>query len=129
MSPITISFLALFLGGGLGAICRHSLSLFLRNLFLFPPFWSIVVVNLIGCLIIGFLSGLFLRPPHESVRLLLITGFLGSFTTYSTFMLDLVTLTEKGMIPTALLSFMIHIIGGFALCFFGLLIARALIHA
>ena len=125
---MTIPLLALLLGGGLGAICRHLLSLGLRTVFLLPPFWSILVVNLTGCLIIGTLSGLFLRPPHETVRLLLITGFLGSFTTYSTFMLDLVALTEKGMIPTALLYFAIHTLGGFALCFSGLLLGRILIH-
>ncbi len=122
-----ISLLALFLGGGLGAICRHFFSLGLRTFFLFPSFWSILAVNLIGCLLIGILSGLFLRPPHESLRLLLITGFLGSFTTYSTFMLDLVALSEKGMISTALLYFTAHILAGFVLCFFGLLLGRALI--
>lgn len=129
MSEFQLSLLSIFIGGGVGASSRHFLSLAITRAFSLQSFWGILAVNLIGCLLIGILSGLFLRPPHFSIRLFLVTGFLGSFTTYSTFMLDIVGLFEKGEIATAAGYLSVHLVAGFALCFVGLMIGRALIHA
>lgn len=123
------ALIALFISGGLGATTRHFVSLGIQRLFGVQAFWSILIINLVGCFIIGVISGLFLRPPHETVRIFIITGFIGSFTTYSTFMLDIVGLTQKGMNFTALFYLLLHLVVGFVLCSVGLMIGRALIHA
>ena len=55
-------------------------------------------MNLLGCLLIGVLYGLWLERPELSpvLRQLLVTGLLGAFTTFSTFSLDTLRLLENG---------------------------------
>jgi len=81
-------FLAVGTGGFLGAVSRYYLGglvLHLSGGSRFP--WSTLAVNLVGCFLIGLLAGTaevrhVLSPP---MRLLLLTGFLGGFTTFSAF--------------------------------------------
>lgn len=77
--------LCIFLGGGLGSICRYSIGAFLLHSSgrAFP--WATLAANVIGCLCIGLLSGFFERRQAGIVYLLLVTGFCGGFTTFSTF--------------------------------------------
>ena len=86
------------LGGGAGAICRHLISMAgLR--FLGPSFpWGTVTVNILGSLLMGiFVEVLAQRLDVSSeLRYLIATGFLGSFTTFSTFSLDVAVLWERG---------------------------------
>ena len=66
--------------------------------------WGTFSVNIIGCLLIGFISGLLLaRPLHPSAGLLLVTGVLGGFTTFSSFGLDSLNLISNGRIFSAML--------------------------
>lgn len=61
-----------------------------------------MIVNVLGSLLMGLLVGfLMMRTSSEWVRLLLTTGFLGGFTTFSTFSLDFSTLWERGEIGLA----------------------------
>jgi CrcB protein len=69
------------LGGGLGSILRY---LCQRSLNAGFPYGTLAV-NLLGCLLIGLLWGLFTRHIDEPRRLLLVTGFCGGFTTFSSF--------------------------------------------
>src|SRR4051812_7233574 len=69
------------LGGAVGSILRY---LCQRSLNLNFPYGTLLV-NILGCLLIGLLWGLFTKRIDESIRLLLITGFCGGFTTFSTF--------------------------------------------
>lgn len=69
------------LGGGIGSILRY---LCQRSLnFSFP--YGTLFVNILGCLLIGILWGLFTKNIDEQRRLLLVTGFCGGFTTFSSF--------------------------------------------
>jgi CrcB protein len=72
-----------FIGGGIGAACRWWLSSGIASTS-FP--YGTLTVNLIGCFLIGILSVYLVQQPKLS--LLLITGFLGGFTTFSSFGLD-----------------------------------------
>ncbi len=84
-------------GGALGSLARYLLALLLspKTASLSWP-WSTFCVNLIGCLLIGLLSGLWTKNPiSPEWRLLLITGFLGGFTTFSSFAFESLTLFQN----------------------------------
>lgn len=70
------------LGGALGAVCRYLLSRLTDTSF---P-WGTLTVNLLGSFLIGFLAGFVNRGLlSPEMKLLLVTGFCGGFTTFSTF--------------------------------------------
>ena len=88
----------MFIGGGLGAVARWALSTWVttRAGSAFP--WGTLLVNVLGCLAIGALVG-WLADKHTlgpTPRLLLVTGLLGGFTTFSTFGLETWQLIEEG---------------------------------
>ena len=70
-----------FVGGAVGSLARHLLGLAL------PGLWPVLVVNVLGSFALGLLLG---SRPEPGRRLLLGTGFLGGFTTYSAFAVDVV---------------------------------------
>lgn len=87
------------LGGFAGAVARYLLGGWVLHQTLSAKFpWSTFAVNLLGCLIIGLLSGLAERLEwfSPSMRLLLLTGLLGGFTTFSAFGLETVHLLRRG---------------------------------
>ena len=87
------------LGGFAGAVARYLLGGWVLHQTLSAKFpWSTFAVNLLGCLIIGLLSGLAERLDwfSPSMRLLLLTGLLGGFTTFSAFGLETVHLLRRG---------------------------------
>lgn len=92
------SLLAIALGGSLGALSRFGLAHWIT--LIWPKAFPLATfaVNLIGCLIIGILYGLWAsRPEYAPVlRQGLFVGFLGAFTTFSTFSLDALRLLESG---------------------------------
>ena len=82
------NLLAVFIGSGLGGMCRYLCSNYIQSFTpraIFP--WGTFAVNIIGCFIIGILYGLFDRNNicNPEMRLLLTVGFCGGFTTFSTF--------------------------------------------
>lgn len=84
------SFLAVFIGSGLGGVCRWGLSVWGKGWCALPGAEGSTVAclgtlaaNVLGCLLLGFLTRV--SPGNEQVRLLLMTGFCGGFTTFSTF--------------------------------------------
>lgn len=115
-----------FLGGGLGAAFRHAASLALARAGLAAP-WPILAVNLAGCFGIGLLAALFLNHSASPWRLLLITGFLGGFTTYSSYILDLLNLADARHFAAAALYLSVHLIGGLILAAAGVFIGRAML--
>ncbi|MBY0403690.1 MAG: fluoride efflux transporter CrcB [Cyanobacteria bacterium] len=101
------SFLWVFLGGGLGSCLRFFASksavaiLGTDAVSAFP--WSTLCVNTLGCFLIGWLCGL---PQGLSVeiRLLLVTGFLGGLTTFSTYEFESYLLLQEGTWGRALIN-------------------------
>ncbi len=87
------------LGGFFGAITRYSFGTWIYKV-LGKPEWpyGTLVINVTGCLLIGFILGLIETRDRVSpdVRLLLVTGFLGGYTTFSAFGFETWTLARDG---------------------------------
>jgi len=87
------------LGGGLGSILRYLTSVVTARYYMgiFP--WATFTVNILGCIIIGFLIGLSDRSEiiNPELKLLLITGFCGGYTTFSTFSSENLFLFSNGL--------------------------------
>jgi CrcB protein len=89
--------LALSLGGTLGVNARYWLGVWMSR-WTSPQFpWATFTINVSGSFLIGFLTVALARwLPHPNLRLLVITGFLGGYTTFSTFENDALILWERG---------------------------------
>lgn len=85
-----------------------------------------LAVNLIGCLLIGLLYGLFLYRPLVPVELRagLIVGFLGGLTTFSSFSMDTVRLLESGQAPLAFGYASLSVVGGLLATWAGLSLTK-----
>ncbi len=92
-------FLLVGLGGGLGSMARYGVARWMLITGA-PPFfpWATFTVNVVGCLIIGLLAGMADRYHlfSDNVTLLLFTGLLGGFTTFSSFGLETILLLRRG---------------------------------
>ena len=115
-------WLLVMLGGSLGAASRYGVSLLTARLF-GPQFpYGTMVVNLAGCFLIGLLFALADRSRllTPDVRLLLITGYLGALTTFSTFSLETVNAGRAGLTLQSLTNILINNLGGLSLTWLGL---------
>ena len=111
------------LGGGVGALCRYALSSLAVGRLGGGFAWGTAVVNLAGCFMIGTAAGLVERSAMpRPLWLLLVTGFLGGFTTFSTFSLETVTMLRSGETARAALNAGVNVLGGFAATVAGLLL-------
>jgi CrcB protein len=125
MSGITL--LAIFSGAGLGALLRWALAGWLNPLFPTVPLGT-VAANLLGGLLVGAASAFFQLHPQVPLewRLLVITGFLGGLTTFSTFSLEIVSLIGRQQYGWALGAASLHLLGSLALTGVGIALAMAL---
>ncbi len=120
-------FAAVGIGAACGAWLRWGFSLLLNPIFPTLPLGTLTA-NLLGGFIIGVLMGI-AEPIHLSLtmRLLLVTGFLGGLTTFSTFSAETMNLMLKGEYAWGLVVVVTHLVGSLALTAAGALLARAAI--
>ena len=114
------------LGGAVGAVARYGLSR-LVELWAGTTFpFGTLVVNVLGCLAIGLVMGWVSTRSElsDTVRLMLVVGFLGSLTTFSTFGADTITLVRDGMVPQALGNVALNLVVGFGAVLLGFWIAK-----
>lgn len=116
------SVISISLGAALGALLRWFLGLHLNSIFPnIPP--GTLAANLIGGYIIGFAIGYFAQAPEVSPewRLLIITGFCGGLTTFSTFSAEIVTLLQENKFYWAISAIIVHVSGSLIMTLAGLL--------
>tara|TARA_Y100000816_G_scaffold19291_1_gene12566 strand:+ start:173 stop:547 length:375 start_codon:yes stop_codon:yes gene_type:complete len=97
--------LSIFLGGGFGALLRFLISEQINRLFLNSFPFGTIVVNVLGAFLIGLAVSYFSGKVNfsQNMKMFLIIGFLGGFTTFSTFNLDFYQLFSNGEIVASLL--------------------------
>ena len=112
-----------FIGGGIGSVLRYSAGLLIGRLTPVgaeSPHWlsmypvATLLVNLIGCGLIGLAWGLMGDPEegNEAMRVALIVGVLGGFTTFSSFGWETLDLMNNGRVGTAMVYVLISVCVG-----------------
>lgn len=118
-------YLYIAVGGAVGAALRYLISGWTYAILgtSFP--WGTLVVNLIGSFLIGLLWQLFADAAvSPNTRILILTGGLGAFTTFSTFALESLNLFRDGDIELGLANVLVSNLLGIALVFLGIIVGR-----
>jgi fluoride exporter len=117
----TVSLLLVLLGGAVGAVARYLVTLWTQTPIMgrFP--WGTLVANVVGSFVLGVISGLAAGADGlpEWVRLLAGTGFCGALTTYSTFGLETVRLSQAGAWRYASINAGATVVAGVIACWWG----------
>jgi len=114
-------------GGFVGASLRYATGLFVGRFSADSQFpYGTFVVNIVGCLLIGFLAGVTDSREllNDTARAFVFTGMLGAFTTFSTFSYETMGLFQNGQISPALTNLGLQIILGLLAVWGGIQIAK-----
>ena len=98
------AYIAIFLGGGFGSLCRFGLSR--MNLWGYALPLGTMAANFLSCIVLGFVVAFFasktsLSPGEQAIKLFFAVGFCGGFSTFSTFTLETLLMLQKGDFVTA----------------------------
>jgi fluoride exporter len=125
---VTMSYLLVFLGGGLGTMLRHTINVLSVRLLGTGFPYGTFFINVSGSLVMGLIAGYlaFKGDAAQSWRLFLMTGILGGYTTFSAFSLDAMMLYERSELGLAALYVTGSVAISIAGLFGGLLLMRHL---
>ena len=114
-------------GGSVGSVLRYMTSLFVAKYYSHAFPLATFITNLLGCFIIGIAVGFFskLQPNSESLKLLLVTGFCGGYTTFSAFGYENVMLFQNNGSALAFAYIAASIVGGILSVCLGLFLMAA----
>ncbi|MBF0342463.1 MAG: fluoride efflux transporter CrcB, partial [Magnetococcales bacterium] len=116
------SVAAVAAGAGLGALARWGLGAHFNALFpSLPP--GTLLANLIGGYVVGLALAFFSQSPAipNEWRLLIVTGFCGGLTTFSTFSAEVLTLLQQGRLAWGVAAIAVHVIGSLGMTLAGVL--------
>jgi fluoride exporter len=122
-----LSILAIFFGAGFGALLRAGFNLLTVGSTSIIPLGTLIS-NMVGGYLIGLAVAFFGNNPQLSPewKLLVVTGFLGGLTTFSSFSAEVVGFIQRGEFTWALGTAMLHLVGSLVLTFLGILTYQAL---
>lgn len=118
--------IAVGLGGSLGAMARfwvsHQMHAWLGTGFA----WGTLTVNVLGSFLIGLLTILMIDKLHLSLemRAFVIVGFMGAFTTFSTFSMETYLFLQSGEITKAMLNIIVSVLSGLLAVWLGILTGK-----
>ncbi len=115
-----IQLLAVFIGGGIGSLLRWAVCLLITS------HWGTMCVNLIGAFVIGMAYQYFatLDDINEKIKLFIMTGLLGGFTTFSTYLLNFITLYQSNQKTEGLIYLILSVLLGCLLLVTGMEIIK-----
>ena len=121
-------YLAIILAGGSGALLRYLLGRAAINLGWAALPFGTLIANLLGCFLIGYLSWMLVHRWQLSseVQVIVLTGFLGGFTTFSAFSLETISMIQQGASLKAFAYVGISVTLCLFMCFAGLFLAKQL---
>tara|TARA_E500000331_G_C16628466_1_gene443260 strand:+ start:97 stop:477 length:381 start_codon:yes stop_codon:yes gene_type:complete len=121
-----LSLLTIAIGGGVGSIARFVISKEMENLFgsSFP--FGTLTVNVAGSFILGWFFTFFVERPeiNSALRLGLIVGFLGAFTTFSAFSYESLQMLLNGALYNAIFNIILNLVVCIGMCYIGMLMAK-----
>ena len=120
-----MSYLLVFVGGGLGATLRHFVNMVCARAFGTGFPWGTFIINITGSTVMGLVAGYlaFKGEASQPWRLFVMTGILGGYTTFSAFSLDAALLYQRGELASAAL----YVVGSVVLSIAGLFAGLALV--
>jgi len=119
-------YFGLILAGGLGALLRYLLGRSTAHLgWVTFPFGTLIA-NLLGCFLMGYLSWLLVHKWHASQQsqVIVLTGFLGGFTTFSAFSLETINLLQNGAALKSIAYVLLSVVLCISMCLLGLFLAK-----
>lgn len=121
--------MAIAAGGAVGAVMRHYVGHYMAVLLGHGFPWGTLTVNVAGCFVMGVLVELIALAwsPSQEVRAFLTVGLLGALTTFSTFSLDVATLTGRGATLAAVVYIAVSVALSIGALFAGLAATRAVV--
>lgn len=124
-----MNFLLVFVGAGIGGMARHGVGVAALKWFGSGFPYGTVIVNILGSLFMGLVAEYWALKAGlpQSARLFITTGFMGGFTTFSTFSLDTALLYERGQFWTAAGYAIASVVLSVGALFLGLAIVRGLV--
>ena len=112
--------------GALGTLSRYALGGLIQRLTGTTFSWGTLVINILGCLIIGYIMQVALTADiiPANLRVIITIGFIGAFTTFSTFSYETLKLFEDGAFLSAVVNIIFNVGFGLAATFFGMFLGR-----
>lgn len=121
-------FIYIAIAGAIGSLCRYGFTSIVHKFFSFTYPWGTLFVNLSGCLLAGAMFTLFDEYIQVSsqLRIAMFIGFLGAFTTFSTFILETIQLLRSSEYLLALINIFVHNILGLMFFIIGIVLIKIL---